>query len=141
MYSTLLLVHSVLRWLVVGAAIWTLVRPLDKRSGLSLVITLDSQVLLGLLMYAAYSPITKMAIENMKVAMKDRVLRFWAVEHPFAMVLAVVAVHVGRVLAKKAKDDASKRKRMIIAVVLAIIAICVGMPWPFMPYGRPLLPH
>jgi hypothetical protein len=141
MYSTLLLVHGVLRWLVVAAAIWTLVRPLDKRSGLSLVITLDTQVLLGLLMFAVFSPITKLAMDNMKLAMKDRVLRFWVVEHPFAMLLAVIAVHVGRVLAKKAKDDAARKKRMVIAVVLAIIAIAVGMPWPFMPYGRPLLPH
>jgi hypothetical protein len=141
LYSTLIFLHGLVRWLVVGTAIWTLARPLEKRSGLSFVITMDSQVLLGLLMYTAVSPVTQLALGNMKMAMKDHALRFWAVEHPFAMLLALVAVHVGRVMARRAGDLDVKRRRIVVSTALALILVLMGTPWPFLPYGRPLLPH
>ena len=141
LYSTLLFLHGLLRWAVVGAAIWTLARPLAKRPSLALVVAMDLQVVLGLVMYTAVSPVTQLALANMKVAMKDHALRFWVVEHPFSMLIALVAVHVGRVAARRAKDDASRRKKVIMWTVIALVAIAIGMPWPFLPYGRSLLPH
>jgi hypothetical protein len=141
LYSTLLFLHGLVRWLVVGAAVWTLARPLEKRSGLALVVAMDSQVLLGLLMYTAVSPVTQLALSNMKMAMKDHALRFWAVEHPFAMMLALAAVHGGRVAARRAKDDDTRKRRVVMWTAIALILVFMGTPWPFLPYGRPLFPH
>ena len=141
LYSTLIFLHGVVRWLIVGAAIWTIARPLEKKPGLSLVIAVDTQVVLGLLMYTAVSPITQLALANMKVAMKDHALRFWAVEHPFVMMLVLAAVHGGRVAARKAKDEDTKRRRVVMWTAIALILVLIGMPWPFLPYGRSLVPH
>jgi hypothetical protein len=141
LYSTFVFLHSVIRWLIVGAAIWTLVKPLEKKPGLLLVIAVDTQILIGLLMYLVVSPITQLALANMKVAMKDHALRFWAVEHPFAMILVLAAVHGGRVAARRAKDEDTKKRRVVMWTAIALILVLVGMPWPFLAYGRPLLPH
>jgi hypothetical protein len=141
LYTSLLFLHNLVRWVVLGAAVMTLAKPLEKRPGLVLVASIDSQVLIGLAMYTAVSPITQLALANMKDAMKDHALRFWAVEHPFAMLIALAAVHVGRVMAKRATDDAARKKRVVRSTAIALVALVVGMPWPFLPYGRSLLPH
>ncbi len=141
LYSTLLFLHGLVRWLLVGAAVWTLARPLEKRPGLALVIAADTQALLGLLMYTAVSPVTQLALSNMKAAMKDHALRFWAVEHPFAMIIAIAIVHVGRVAGRRAKDDETRKRKVVMWTAIALILILMGMPWPFLPYGRPLFPH
>lgn len=141
LYTSLLFIHSLVRWVVLGAAGFTLARPLEKRPGLVLVAALDAQVLIGLAMYTAVSPVTHLALANMKDTMKDHALRFWAVEHPFAMFIALIAVHVGRVAARRAKDDDARKKRVVRSTIVALIALVVGMPWPFLPYGRSLLPH
>ena len=71
MYSSVLLLHSWLRWvvLVLGvAAFLRSVTPAGRTPGdrLSLLftITFDIQFLLGLVLYFVMSPITRMAIER-----------------------------------------------------------------------------
>jgi hypothetical protein len=70
--------------------------------------------------------------------MRDPVARFWAVEHVGTMLLAVVLVHVGRVLARKAANGASKRTRMLICFITAMVCVLVATPWPGLANGRPL---
>jgi hypothetical protein len=55
------------------------------------------------------------------------------------MVLAALAAHVGSVASRRARDDRGRHRRLAIGAGLALLAILIGMPWPFMPYGRPLL--
>jgi hypothetical protein len=71
-------------------------------------------------------------------AMRDPVARFWAVEHMASMMFAVVIVHVGRVLARKAATPAAKRTRLLVCFGVAMVAILARTPWPGMPGGRPL---
>lgn len=140
MLSTALLhTHNVLRWVVVVAAIVAVVRAwragATGRAGLVLTIAIDTQVLLGLIVYAFTSPMVRAALANMGGAMKDSVLRFWAVEHPFAMALALALVHVARVSERR-----GKARRAAVLLTVALAALLAGIPWPFMPYGRPLFP-
>ncbi len=70
MYGTVLLLHSLLRWLVLltgllaaarGISGWRSRRPWtlpDERAGFWFIMTLDLQFLLGLLLYGVLSPIT-----------------------------------------------------------------------------------
>jgi hypothetical protein len=90
-------------------------------------------MLFGLLLYFALSPITTLAMQNMGGAMKNGAWRFWTVEHPAAMILAVVFAHIGRPGRGAAPDD----RRALIWYGLALVAILAAMPWPFMPQGRP----
>ena len=144
MYGLLLLLHSWIRWIALVAVVGTAfaaVRRQDatgERWALIAQITLDLQMLLGLLLYLVFSPNMKEILANVDAAMKDPVARFWAVEHITAMMLAVVAAHVGRVLARKAKTADLKCRRLLIAFGVALVLIMAGMPWPGRPGGRPL---
>jgi cytochrome c biogenesis factor len=106
--------------------------------GLTLMIALDVQMLLGLLLYLVLSPLTSEAMRDFGAAMKSPGLRFFAVEHVALMFAAVVVVHLGRVLSKKARTPDQKRSRLLICFILATIAMLLAMPWPGMASGRPL---
>src|SRR6266853_1639692 len=138
MYSTVLFLHSWLRWLALIAGVGATFAALGKggrrlqsaeRWGLIFLITLDVQMLLGLLLYGVLSPYTAAALNDFGAAMRDPVLRFWAVEHLTMMLSAVILVHVGRVLARKTADADKKRKRLLICFGLALLLMLVGMPW------------
>jgi xanthine/uracil permease len=102
------------------------------------MMALDIQMLIGLVLYLAVSPNMQDIRAHFGEAMKNPQLRFWAVEHVSAMFVAVVLVHVGRVLARKASSPAAKRTRMIVCFGIATVLMMVGTPWPGMAAGRPL---
>ena len=102
------------------------------------MIMLDAQMLLGLLLYGLLSPYTAAAMNDFGAAMRDPVLRFWAVEHLTLMLSAVILAHLGRVLARKTDEVDKKRKRFLICFGLALLLMLLGMPWPGMASGRPL---
>ena len=147
MYSTVLMIHSWIRWLALIAAVGAAaasfrqgeaaVRRTD-RWGLALMISLDLQLLVGLLLYLVLSPFTAMATRDLAAAMRNPVLRFWAVEHAATMFAAVILVHVGRVLALRAASAEQKRTRLMVCLGLALLAMLFGMPWPGLGNGRPL---
>ena len=85
-----------------------------ERWGLLFMIALDVQMLLGLLLYGMLSPYTAAEMKDFGAAMRDPVLRFWAVEHLTMMLSAVILVHVGRVLGRKSADAAGKRPRLLV---------------------------
>ena len=143
MYELVLTAHSWLRWvaLVAGLVATGLAAAGPNRAdrwGLILVIALDLQLLLGLALYLALSPITTATFGDFGAAMRDPAVRFWAVEHVSLMLFAVVMAHVGRVLARKAASPAAKRKRLLVCFVLSTIAMIAATPWPGMAGGRPL---
>jgi hypothetical protein len=150
MYTAVLVLHSWLRWAVIIAGVLAVASTLMPRAegssgpdpadrwGLAFMITLDLQMLFGLLLYFALSPVTAAIFNDFSGAMRDPVARFWAVEHVGTMMLAVVLAHVGRVLGRKAKTPASKRTRLLICFGISLLAILGGTPWPGMPAGREL---
>jgi hypothetical protein len=148
MYPTILLLHSWLRWVALvagggatffafGTGTGALAR--TERWGRIFMIALDVQMLLGLLLYGVLSPITGAAMKDFGGAMRNPVMRFFAVEHLAMMLAAVVVVHVGRVLARKTADPAAKRKRLLICFGIALLLMLLGIPWPGMASGRPLI--
>lgn len=149
-YPVLLFIHSWLRWALLALAFVVIYRSITRgRSGapwttadrnltVAFTAVLDTQVLLGFGLYFGLSPFTPRTMEMFRAAMKVSSLRFFAVEHIFAMVFALVAAHVGVASAKRAEDDPTRYKRIAMGVVVALVAIAVGIPWPGMPYARPL---
>ena len=151
MYNLALLTHSWLRWAVVLAGLIAVGRAIagatgrrnwtraDERAGFWFVTLLDIQVLLGLLLYFALSPITRAAMQDFAGAMKSSGLRFWGVEHVFGMIVGLVLVHIGRARTRKLADSSARHKVALISYTLGILAILAAIPWPGMPNGRPLL--
>ena len=109
-------------------------QPILRRFSFIFVAFIDLNFLLGLILYFGASPVTKMAFQNMKLAMKDHELRFFSVEHTTYMLLAVICAHVGAVLARKGKTDLMKYRGATISFGLSILLILAGIPW-----WRPLL--
>jgi heme A synthase len=149
MYELVLTLHSWIRWAAILAGIVATVTALTStprsvssdRSdtwGLVLMIALDLQLLLGLLLYVALSPITAAIFDDFGGAMRNPSARFWAVEHVSMMILAVVLAHVGRVLGRKASTPSSRRTRQLVCFGLATILMIVGTPWPGLRAGREL---
>ena len=149
MYALVLILHSWLRWVVLLAGLLAIVGLLSSRAkanGTSkaerwvflFMMALDWQLLLGLLLYLFLSPNTTAIFANFGAAMRDSVARFWAVEHISLMFFAVILVHVGRVLGRKAALPAARRSRLLICVVIAWLAVVAATPWPGLRAGRPL---
>jgi uncharacterized membrane protein len=111
----------------------------DENAGRWFTITLDLQMLLGLLLYVALSPFTRQGFSDFGAAMRTPSIRFWMMDHAVGMVVAVVLAHVGRVLIRKSPDAATKHKRAVVFFGLALFLILLLIPWPGMTAGRPLL--
>jgi len=147
MYAFILAVHNILRWVVLILLILALVRAFwgwfgrrewtstDRKVGMFYSVSLDVQLLLGLILYFVLSPITKLAFGDFGAALANTDLRFFVFEHLLMMVLAVVFAHVGVAVAKRADESIQKHRRTAIWFGLSLLAILLGMPW-----FRPLLP-
>lgn len=146
MYNTLLTVHSYLRWVVTILAILVVVNALlglinkspftnaHSKTGLFFMISADIQLLVGLILYAWLSPITTSAFSDFGMAIKTKEIRYWAVEHITAMILAWLLIHIGKVKTKNG-EDAQKHRNALIYYGLAIIIVVATIPWA----SRPLL--
>lgn len=147
MYPVVLSLHSWLRWVVLLTGLVVVIRAfgrrpwtsIDDRVGAAFVGVLDLQLVLGLLLYAWLSPITSAAFADMGAAMKVSAMRFWLVEHVFGMVVAIALAHVGRARIRRAPDAARRHHLALVFFGLALLVILITIPWPGLPYARPLL--
>jgi hypothetical protein len=148
MYAVLLTMHAWVRWAVVLTGLVAVlragaVRPVwtraDTRVARLFVGAVDLQMSLGLILYLAVSPFTQAAFARFSLAMHDRVLRFWAVEHITGMLVAVTLVHIGHVRSRQLTDPAARHRAVLRWFTAGLAVIFITMPWPFLPYGRPLL--
>lgn len=145
MYEFLLVFHSWWRWLLVLLLIFLCALSLKcwfqkspytsthQRLLVALVAFAHVQLLTGLLLYAVASPITAAAFLDMKVAMKNSALRYWAVEHLISMIVVVLFIQLARTFSKRVALAAQKHKRVFIWTFLAILLLLATLPWP----GRP----
>jgi hypothetical protein len=150
MYLTLLTLHSWLRWIVILAGLYAFVRaasgasgrkswtPADDRAGFWFVTALDVQIVLGLVLYFFFSDVTTAALRDFGGVMKAPVGRFWAVEHPFGMIIGIALAHIGRARARKA-DSFRRHKVAAIFFGLALVVMLASIPWPGTFKARPLV--
>ncbi len=151
MYGYVLVLHSLVRWIVVILGVVAVVRalrgqagrrrwtPVDENVGLGFTVALDVQLLLGLVLFVFLSPITTRAIHDIATTMRTHALRFWTLEHPLLMVAAVVLAHVARVRIRGTSDSLLRYRAAATFFGLAVLLVLAGMPWRFLPYGRPWL--
>ena len=150
MYSLLLFLHSWLRWIVLLAGVFALIRAIagtngsrpwtaaDGKAGLYFITSLDLQFLIGLLLYLFFSPTVQAAFGNIGAAMRNSEYRFFVVEHFAGMLIAIALAHVGRVRSRKASTDAGRFKSAAIFYGLALLIMLAAIPWPGMAAGRVL---
>jgi hypothetical protein len=147
MYTGLLHLHNILRWVILILLIISIVQSYNARSGKSgsglnksslfLLIAAHTNFLIGLYQYIAGAWGLKVIQNNgMSEVMKNSVLRFWAVEHITSMLIAIVLITVARGKVKKSLYG-SAFWMYIVALILVLLAI----PWPGREgIARPLFP-
>jgi hypothetical protein len=150
MYTAFLLVHSYLRWVVLLLGVLAVARGIAGASGRRpwlaadeaasrwFIISLDTQFLIGLVIYVFLSPFTMDAWSDMAGTMRNSALRLIVVEHEVGMIIGIALAHIGRARARKAADAVRRHKLTAIFFGLALVVIVLSIPWPFMPGGRAL---
>lgn len=144
MNQLFLILHSWLRWAILIAAVWTVVRALkgigkksaytsaDNKSNLFFMIFMDLQFLAGILLYftdaLGFKAVRSMGMSNV---MQNESTRFFAVEHVVMMILAWIIVHIGRSVVKKAPTDIQKHRKSLVYFGIALLLILLAIPWPF----------
>ncbi|MDX1993084.1 MAG: hypothetical protein SF029_11875 [bacterium] len=146
MYSLALYLHSYTRWLVLVVMLWALYRAWagwlrrrewtvwDDRAGIAFAGAISLQFVFGVLLYFQPVGIAQAAMRDMGAAMQVRELRFFGLEHPLQMMIAIGIVHMGRARSRKAEGDRAKFRWAIICYTLATLLILAAIPW-----WRPLL--
>ncbi|TAE72745.1 MAG: cytochrome B [Bacteroidetes bacterium] len=141
MYSSLVFAHSWTRWIVLVLIVVVIVQSFlgwfnqqkftssHRKTSLMLLIFSHLQLVMGLLLYFVYSPNVQQAFKNFKFAMKDKMLRFWAIEHISMMLIAIVLIQIGYSRAKRAKQDNAKHKSLAIFTTIAVVVILLGVNW------------
>jgi hypothetical protein len=144
MYTGLLHLHGFLRWVIIVLALVAIYRSYagmtggkvfsagDKKAGLFLMIAAHTTLLVGLYLWLA-GPWGLANIRNLGFGevMKNKVYRYFAIEHLTGMLIAIVLITIGRGAAKKNIPDAAKFKRSFWLFLVALIIILVTVPWPF----------
>ncbi|MBN1537659.1 MAG: hypothetical protein JW908_13055 [Anaerolineales bacterium] len=147
MYSMILAMHNIARWIVLILGITVIYRsftslaahkewtPLDARGGFFFTVSMDIQFILGLILYFFYSPLTRDALSQLGAPFRDDTQRFFALFHVLYMLLALAFTHLGNMLARRTMTVGVKHLRAASFFTLAMLCILFGMPWT-----RPILP-
>ena len=153
MYTGLVHLHNLLRWIILILLLVALFRHYagmsqkrgvnagDKKIDLFLMIAAHITLILGLVQWSIGDfGLNIIRQVGFGAAMKEAALRFWAVEHITGMIIAIVLITIGRGKVKRAVDY-SAHKKAFTFFLLALIIILAAVPWPFRDaVARPLFP-
>jgi hypothetical protein len=154
MQTGLLHLHNLLRWIILILLLLSILKSYtgmtskktfeasDKKIWLFTMIAAHITLLLGLYQWllGRYGILSYVKPEGVSM-MKDPYLRFFQMEHPVSMILAIVFITLGYGMAKKNVDDVTKYKKAFRYFLLALVLILVAVPWPFRELvARPLFP-
>lgn len=144
MYDSLFTIHSSLRYIVLLLLLVVIVKSLlgwlnksqftgtDNKLALFLLISAHIQLLVGLALY-----FTSPFVQFNASTMKDKLTRYWSVEHISMMIIAIVLITIAKSSLKRLTTDESKFKRLFIFNTIALIVIVVAITMS----GRGLLTY
>ncbi len=142
MYSILLALHSLIRWLVLASLLFAIYRgymgwltneafsKLDNTLRHWTATIAHIQLIVGVSLYFI-SPLIYYFLHNYKDAVHQRQLRFFGMEHSVMMIVAIIIITIGSMRAKRMPSDKSKFKTIAIWFSIALIIILISIPWPF----------
>jgi len=127
--------HSGFRWIALILIIFTIYKAFKgiknaeeytakhKMLALGTLITFHTMVLIGF----------SLLFSSAKTAFFDMTqpFRFFTIEHPLMMTIAVVLVTMGYSKAKKEEAARMKFRKILIFYSIALIVTLIAIPWPF----------
>jgi hypothetical protein len=143
MFSALLQVHSILRWVILILLLLSILQSLigwikhrelregDAKIWLFTMISAHTTLLIGLILlfFGRYGILSSGLPDGVEL-MKDKFYRFFWVEHPTGMVMATILITLGRGVVKKQITDPLKYKRAFWYFLVALVVILATVPWP-----------
>lgn len=144
MYATVLALHSLTRWLVLGSLLfaifrayrgWLLNKPwlkLDDTTRQVAATMAHIQFVLGVTLYFI-SPIVNYFLHNFSTAVHERSIRFFGMEHVTMMLIGVGIISTVSAKAKKKPTGMQKFKYLVIWYTVALLIILSSIPWSFSP--------
>ena len=151
MYSTVLILHTIFRWLVLLSLVYAILlaskgyitkskfSPWDNQVRHWTATIAHIQLILGLLVYAK-SPLIQYYFANFKASFSDIGLTFFGLIHFVLMLVAIVIITIGSAKAKRKSADIDQFKTMLIWFAVGLFIIFIAIPWPFSPLAaRPYI--
>lgn len=147
MYSTVLVLHSIFRWLVLLSLMYAIFRAYRGYITQSSFSYLDNkvrhwtatiahiQLTTGMFVYIK-SPIIKYFFSDFKNLISNWDLSFFGLFHFVLMISAIVIITIGSAKAKRKKADFEKYKTMLVYFSIALFIIIIAVPWPFSPLAN-----
>ena len=154
METGLLHLHNLLRWIILILLLLSIYRAFigwknkktfshaDRKVWLFTLIAAHITLVLGLYqwLWGRYGML-KVSLQPGESIMKNKFYRFFWVEHPTFMILAIIMITLGYGMAKKNIPDEVKYRRALWLFIVALLFILVAIPWPFRQViGRPWFP-
>lgn len=142
MYSGLLVTHSLIRWFVLAAILFTLIRNYygwftntsythaDNKLRVATLSIVHIQALLGIVLYSI-SPVINYFFSHFKEAVHEKEFRFFGMEHSLMMVTAATIITIASISCKRKTTDKEKFKVMAAWFTVAVVIILFSIPWNF----------
>ena len=151
MANIILSLHSILRWVLLILLLASIIKSFtgwqgkkvftggDRKLFLFTLITTHINFLVGIyLLFFGTIGIVSGGLPAGVDIMKDKTFRFFWIEHPVGMLIAIVLITIGNSMSKKAATDVLKFKKAFWFFFIALIIILATVPWPFREIiGRP----
>ena len=101
----------------------------DLRISLFTLIVIHIQLILGFVVYYVSPYYESMREMGMGATMNDAGVRFYIIEHPLMMILAIILVTIGFSKHKKQTTDKGKFKTITIFYGLGLLFVLSRIPW------------
>ena len=101
----------------------------DLRISLFTLIVIHIQLLLGFVVYYLSPYYESMREMGMGATMKDAGVRWYIIEHPLMMILAIIMITIGFSKHKKQTTDKGKFKTLTIFYGLGLLFVLSRIPW------------
>lgn len=151
LYPTLLTLHNLNRWLVLALGLWGTwqvtqgwLRGLPWSAQYTAWVRLFAwltslQFGLGVALYLWPNVFIQVVLETTPWVqiMKSRVLRFFVLEHPVQMFLAIGLAHIALSTARRISLESRRYRFTALLLILAMVLILIAIPWPGLDQGRP----
>lgn len=131
METGLLHLHSILRWIILLLLLITLFQAISKNAGVKktslwLMICAHTMLLIGLYQLIAGRYGILSGLPDGIILMKDKFWRFFWIEHPLMMFIAIMLITIAR-----GKSKALNYKATGWLLFIALLLILAAVPWPF----------
>lgn len=106
----------------------------DKMIDLFAMVFLHIQLVIGFILYFWNMSADRFVQFSTTIFQPiNHTLRYFTIDHPFGMIIAIAIVTIGRAKAKKIADPAKKHRKIFWWYFIGLIIILASIPWPF--YG------